>query len=87
LKYFSNPFELLQYLLAATNDYDFTKSDINNLLIRMILERGLSDQIRLKEDVKAKSIWKNKKFLITIILVNVVILIFIILISLRRKKQ
>jgi hypothetical protein len=87
LNYFSNPFELLQYLLAATNDYDFTESDINNLLIRMILERGLSDQINLKKDSKGKSIWKNKKFLITIILVNVVILIFIILITLRRKKQ
>ncbi len=87
LKYFSNPFELLQYLLAATNNYDFTESDINNLLIRMILERGLSDQISLKKDSKGESIWKNKKFLITIILVNVVILIFIILLSLRRKKQ
>lgn len=87
LNYFSNPFELLQYLLAATNDYDFTESDINNLLIRMILERGLSDQITLKKESKEKSIWKNKKFLITIILVNVVILIFIILITLRRKKQ
>lgn len=86
LKYFSNPFELLQYLLVVAQDYHFTESDINNLLIRMILERGLSERLRMKDKNKGISIWKNKKFLTAIVLVNVVILIVIILITLKRKK-
>ncbi|MGD2035936.1 MAG: hypothetical protein PVF73_12815, partial [Bacteroidales bacterium] len=87
LKFFSNPYELLQYLLVATQDYDFTESDINNLLIRMILERGLSDRVITEYESNGGSIWKNKKFLTTIVLVNIVILILIILVTLRRKKQ
>ncbi len=86
LKYFSNPFELLQYLLVSVQDYDFTESDINNLLIRMILERGLAEGIDKNYDVDEKKIWKNKNFLTSIILVNIVILILIILLSRRRKK-
>lgn len=87
LKYFSNPFEIVQFLLAATHDYDFSESDINNLLIRMILERGLSDRINMKHDNEGGGFWKNKKVLSAIILVNVVILILIILIIIRRKKR
>jgi len=86
ISYFSNPLELIQYLLAATRTYDFSESDINNLLIRMILEKGLDGKsLRTMDQIQGK-FWKSRKFLTTIILVNIVLLILILLFSLRRKK-
>lgn len=87
VSYFSNPLELIQYLLAATHTYDFTESDVNNLLIRMILERGLRDRsIREIDQVKEK-FWRSRKFVTTFILVNIVLLILILLITLRKRSQ
>ena len=83
---FSNPLELIKYLLAATRMYDFTEADINNLLIRMMLERGLDFRsIRSIDEIQGK-FWKSRKFLTTFILVNIVLLILILLFWLRRKK-
>ncbi len=87
LKYFSNPFELIQYLLMAAQTYDFTQSDINNLLIRMILERGLDNERISAADEAGKKFWKSKKFISTTILVNIVLIILIILFALRKKKR
>jgi hypothetical protein len=86
ISYFSNPLELIQYLLAATHTYDFTESDINNLLIRMIMERGMDfESIRTIDEVEGK-IWRSRKFVTTFILVNIVLLILILLFSLRKRK-
>ncbi len=86
LTYFSNPFELVQYLLMATQMYDFTQSDLNNLLIRMILERGLDNDKRVATDISSKKLWKSRKFVSTVILVNIILIILIIVFTLRKKK-
>jgi hypothetical protein len=86
ISYFSNPLELIKYLLAETRMYDFTQADINNLLIRMILEKGLDyHSIRSMDQVEGK-FWKSRKFVTTIILVNIVLLIVILLFSLRKRN-
>ena len=83
---FSNPFELIQYLLTATHTYDFSESDINNLLIRMILEKGFDIQsIRSIDEMEGK-LWKSRKFVTTIILVNIVLLILILFFVLRKRR-
>lgn len=87
LSFFSNPLELIQYLLMATQTYDFTQSDINNLLIRMILEKGLSDRDRNGSDDIGKKFWKSKRFIPTVILVNILLIILIILFTRRKKNQ
>jgi tetratricopeptide (TPR) repeat protein len=86
LSYFSNPLELIQYLLAATRTYDFTESDINNLLIRMILEKGLDEKSLREIDQIQGRFWRSRKFLTTLILVNIVLIILILLFSFRRKR-
>ncbi|MBN1599598.1 MAG: PD40 domain-containing protein [Bacteroidales bacterium] len=87
LKYFSNPFELIQYLLSVSPEYDFTESDINNLLIQMILERGLDDKELRAYSKGTDKFWKTRKFRTTIILINILLIILIILFSLRRKNK
>jgi hypothetical protein len=87
MNHFSNPLELIQYLLMASQNYNYTQSDINNLLIRMILERGLKDRIKDVERGFGKKFWKSKKFIPTVILVNIVLIILIVLFRLRRKKH
>lgn len=84
---YSNPFELIQYLLSSRDIYDFTESDINNLLLRMILEKGLS--IKDYEDVGAlgKKLFKNPKFVTTVVLVNFLLIILIIFFYRRSKNN
>jgi tetratricopeptide (TPR) repeat protein len=87
MSYFSNPMELIQYLLMATQIYDFSETDINNLLIRMILEKGLHERSRDLLNETHHEFWKNKKSVPTIILVNIVIIILIVLFVFRRRKK
>lgn len=86
-EYFSNPYELVQYLLGATRTYDFSQADINNLLIRMILEQGLKDRgIRSVDEISGK-LWQSKKFVTTFILVNIILIILILLFTFRRRSN
>jgi len=79
---------LVQYLIAATQTYNFTTSDLNNLLIRMILERGLhEDAGGYYEDELEKKFWKGKRFIATVILANIVLLILLILFLIRRRRS
>ena len=87
LTYFSSPFELLQYLLASANTYNFTESDINNLLIRMLLERGLGKSGENIHKTGLQKFWKEPKFLSTIVLVNILLIILIVYLSMRRKNN
>ena len=87
LNYFSSPLELIQYLISATQSYDFTSSDINNLLIRMILERGLDERGgRYYQDELKKNFWKSRQFITAVVMVNIVLLILIILFSVRKRR-
>jgi tetratricopeptide (TPR) repeat protein/uncharacterized membrane protein YjjP (DUF1212 family) len=87
LTYFSSPFELIQYLLASSNTYNFLESDINNLLIRMLLERGLENTGENIYTTGHQKIWKNPKFISTLVLVNILLLAIIVIISMRRKNN
>jgi hypothetical protein len=87
ISYFSSPFELIQYLLASVNTYNFSESDINNLLIRMLLERGLQNK---GENILSPGkiiLWKTPKFISTVVLVNILIIFLIIIFSRRQKKN
>jgi Tol biopolymer transport system component len=87
IQYFSNPFELIQYLLSVSDRFNYTESDINNLLIRMILEQGLSDSVSDARDKLSFKFWKDNKFVATVILVNLLIVILVVLFLYRRKSN
>lgn len=88
LSHFSSPIELIQYLIVATQSYDFAASDINNLLIRMILERGLDEQGgNYYKDELSKNFWKSRRFISTVVLVNILLLILVILFSIRKRNK
>jgi hypothetical protein len=84
---FSTPLELIQYLLSSAGTYDYTESDINNLLIRMILEKGLENINTEKFKSTKHRMWKNPAFFNTIILVDIILVVLIILLILRKKKN
>ena len=88
MRYFSSPYELVQYLVAASLSYDFTTSDLNNLLIRMILEQGL-DKIQYEafDSGKTKKFWKTREFISAIVLVNLVLILLIVLFTFRRRNN
>ncbi|MBN1950607.1 MAG: PD40 domain-containing protein [Bacteroidales bacterium] len=91
IRAFSDPLELVQYLIASTQNYNFSDSDINNLLLRMVLEKGLKmDMGSFFEDADKggkASFWKSKRFISTLILVNIALIILIILYTIRRRKK
>lgn len=87
LKQFSSQLELIQYLLAHSGEYDYTESDINNLLLRMLLEKGISNYLETEQEKKSEKLIMRRRMITTIILVNGLIVIFLILFARRRKKK
>lgn len=87
LQYFSNPYELIQYLLSVSDQFDFSETDINNLLIRMILEQGMAARASDQQDEISFKIWRDNKFVATVVLVNLVLLVLLILYLYRRKSN
>jgi hypothetical protein len=87
ITFFSTPLELIQYLLASKDLYDFTESDINNLLLRMILEKGLSVKDYQIGNTDGRKLFKNPKFVSTIVLVNILLIILIIVFYRRSKNN
>ncbi len=84
---FSTPLELLQYLLSSAQLYDYTESDINNMLIRMILEKGMAKNNPEKPELAKHKLWKNPAFFNTMILVDVILVLLILLFVLKKKKN
>jgi hypothetical protein len=87
LQHFSNPLELVQYLIAVSHKFNFAETDINNLLIRMILEKGINQRLSKDYDDGMGKFWRERKFITTIILVNILLLVLILLFILRRKSN
>ncbi len=87
LKQFSTPVELIQYLIAHSGEYDYTESDINNLLLRMLLEKGISNYLETEQEKISEKLIMRRRMITTIILVNGLIVIFLILFARRRKKK
>ncbi len=85
-KQFSTPLELIQYLLSQTENFDYTDSDINNLLLRMLLEKGLGEWQNLDKSAGG-GFFKNHQLLAYIILANILLILLLIFLWRRKKKK
>ncbi|MBN1158715.1 MAG: PD40 domain-containing protein [Bacteroidales bacterium] len=84
---YSRPFEVVQYLLAASGEYAFTEQDLLNLLLKIFFERNpLSSEI--PEEQGWFSGLDRTALINTLIIANtVVILLIIVIIFLRRQRK
>jgi tetratricopeptide (TPR) repeat protein len=83
---FSKPIEIIQYLLSEAGYFDFTDSDINNLLLKMLLEKGISGYSS-KEELYAQELIRKRRFITTIVLANILLIVIILLFWRRKKKK
>jgi tetratricopeptide (TPR) repeat protein len=87
LKQFSKPIELIQYLLAQSTYYDYTESDINNMLLRMLLERGIDNYLLSEEAMHSQKLIKRRRVITTIVLINALLIVLFLLFWRRKKKN
>lgn len=87
LSQFSNPLELVQYLLSIASQYDYSNSDINNLLLRILLEKGLEKRGIDSKSEARKGFFHERKLLNTIVLANIILIIILVLFLRRRRKS
>ncbi len=85
---FSTPVELIKYLFSQENKYDYTANDINDLLLRMILESG----IYLKDSgtellFKARTKAERNKLIISLVVANLLLILVLVFILARKKKN
>ncbi|MBN1116264.1 MAG: PD40 domain-containing protein [Bacteroidales bacterium] len=86
-EHYSLPVEIIQYLLSESAYFDYTESDINDLLIRMLLEKGIDKWETTGTASESEKIIKRNRYITTLILANVFIIILFILFWRRRKKN
>ncbi len=83
---FSTPLEIIQYLLAVSDDYGYAEKDLLNLLLKIFFERK-----PLLREVSVEGGWLSgvdKSALIkTMIIVTAIIIILIILFMFRRRQK
>lgn len=84
---FSLPIEVVQYLLSEAPYFDYSDSDINNILIKMLLEKGMDDWKITTEDAYSKELIKKRKLITTIVLIGVFVLVLTLLFWRRSKKK
>lgn len=84
---FSTPLEVIQYLLVESAYYNYEDTDINNLLIRMLLEKGFDAQGNLKDSSYTMKLVGKKKVITTFVFVNLFLIILIILFWRRKRKK
>lgn len=84
---FSKPLEIIQYLLSEAAYYDFSDSDFNELLLRMLLEKGIGGLDTGKDSEYTRELIKQRRFVTSIVLANILLLVFIILFWRRKKKK
>ncbi|MBN2485043.1 MAG: PD40 domain-containing protein [Bacteroidales bacterium] len=84
---FSKPIELIQYLLSEVPYYDFSDSDINNLLLRMLLENGLTGHEVGKSAGYSRELIKKRRMVTTVVFANVLLILIFILLWRRKKKK
>ncbi len=85
-QHFSTPLELIQFLLTQAPYFDYTESDINNILLRMLLEKGVNQYLEEGDVLQSEKLIRRRKISITLIFANAFIIIILIIIW-RRKKQ
>lgn len=84
---YSLPIEVVQYLLSQTPYYDYSDSDINNLLIKMLLEKGIDDWQKTEEEPYSRELIKKRRLITTSVLIALLSFVIIILFWRRRKKN
>ncbi|MBN2347942.1 MAG: PD40 domain-containing protein [Bacteroidales bacterium] len=85
---FSTPVELIQYLLSQRENYNYTENDINELLLRMILEKGIKYLDTGKELViHSRSKQERNRLIVTLGIANVLILFFLFFLLFKRRKS
>lgn len=84
---YSLPIEVVQYLLSQSPYFDYTDSDINNILLKMLLEKGVDDWKLTTEDSYSQALIKKRKLITTIVLIGVFIIVIILLFWRRSRKQ
>lgn len=85
---YSTPIEIIQYLVSHAGEYNYTEQDINDVLLRLIMEKGINlnnEGYALK--VKARFFSSKNRMVITLIAANAIFLIILILIIFRKKKR
>lgn len=86
LTQFSSAYELIQYLIGYTDKYSFTEQDILNLLLKLVLEKGFTqdDNQGMLLEIKKQ---QQKKLVTTLIIANGLLLVLITLFIVKRKKK
>ncbi|MBN2482532.1 MAG: PD40 domain-containing protein [Bacteroidales bacterium] len=84
---YSRPLEVVQYLLAASDEYAYTEQDLLNLLLKIFFER--KPLIREIPQEKGWFFGAERPALIKALIIanTVIILLIIVLIFLRRQKR
>jgi hypothetical protein len=85
---YSTPIEIIQYLVSHAGEFNYSEQDINDVLLRLIMEKGINlnkEGYALKE--KAGLFSHGNKMAITLVIANVIFLIILILLISRRKKK
>ena len=85
---YSTPIEIIQYLVSHAGEFNYTEQDINDVLLRLIMEKGINlnkEGYLLKE--KARLFSLGNKMAITLVLANVIFLVILILLISRRRKK
>ena len=83
----SNPYEVLQHLLAMASVNGYSESDICDMLLYLLLEKGMKKQRYMGESASARKMLKNRSFLHVLVLVNIGIILIILLIILRKRSK
>lgn len=86
-KMFSKPLEIIQFLLSESNYFDYTETDITNLLMRMLLERGIEGKGLSISSGYSKKLIQKQRLTSTLVLFGVLVLILIILFKRRKQKN
>jgi len=83
---FSNPLELIQYLIGHTDIYPFDETDILDLMLKIIFKGGIDTEL-LAKDLKAAGREGNTGLLAPVAIVVIIILAFLIFYFIRKKRK
>lgn len=82
---YSLPIEVIQYLLSQSPYFDYSDSDINNLLLKMLLEKGIEEWQIVEDESYSENLINKRKRFTTIVLFGLLTIVIILLF--RRKKR
>ena len=85
---YSTPIEIIQYLVSHAGEFNYSEQDINDVLLRLIMEKGINlNKVGYAFKEKARFFSHGNRMAITLVIANVIFLIILILLISRRKKK